>query len=279
LERRRFGARVTDLDELERELARVGIRGRLRRRIVAEIADHLASDPEANLGAAADLAGRFADELGTSRSRRAAYAVFAALALAGAAYCASFVALNVTGPVHASSPRTPFVAALALATIIVAPQVAFVAGALAALRAFRHRRDVAVAAAEARVLRRRSAVALAAGTATMGAVALAAFEYEAGLPGWTTTLAYACSAAGGAALAAATPAVVAAARLHPRTPGEAGDMFADLGPLVPSRLRERPWPFARAVATLLFLVVTAAGVAQSDPFDGALRGLAEAAAV
>jgi hypothetical protein len=48
-QRGRVGADVIErmLTELERELAAVGIRGRLRRRILAESEDHLRSDPEA----------------------------------------------------------------------------------------------------------------------------------------------------------------------------------------------------------------------------------------
>ena len=45
--RRRRGPRVSYLDDLSRELASHGIRGRTRRRIVAEFDDHLRSDPEA----------------------------------------------------------------------------------------------------------------------------------------------------------------------------------------------------------------------------------------
>jgi len=38
------------IDELARELASVGIRGRRRERILTEFADHLTCDPEAQLG-------------------------------------------------------------------------------------------------------------------------------------------------------------------------------------------------------------------------------------
>jgi len=60
---------VTRLGE---ELGRVGIRGRLRTRILAEYADHLACDPAAQLGEPGALARQFADELGSARARRAA---------------------------------------------------------------------------------------------------------------------------------------------------------------------------------------------------------------
>ena len=266
-------------DDLARALGRVGIGGGLRRRIVAEIADHLASDPSAPLGPADALARRFADELGTSRSRRAAFAAFAALALAGVAFTVAFVALAAARDLPRLHARMPLLGELAAGLTILAPQLAFVAGVLAALRAYRRRHDDALSAAEAALLHRRTALALVAGLAAMCGLALLVFEYEASLPAWLTTLGYACAAAGGAAVAAAAPATLAAVRVRVSAAGEADDVFADLGPLVPAGLRGRPWPFARAVAVLVFLAVTAAGVAQADPFDGALRGLVEAAAV
>jgi hypothetical protein len=55
------------LDELELELRRTGMPDSRTRRIVAELADHLASEPgsEERLGSPAALARQFADEIGT----------------------------------------------------------------------------------------------------------------------------------------------------------------------------------------------------------------------
>jgi hypothetical protein len=47
---------------------------------------------------------------------------------------------------------------------------------------------------------------------------------------------------------------------------------------VPESLRPTPWRFALLVAFALAAAITAAGLAAGDPYDGALRGLAEAAA-
>jgi len=58
------------LSDLRRELAARGIRGRLADRIVAEFADHLACDPDANLGTPEEIAERFAAELPVARTRR-----------------------------------------------------------------------------------------------------------------------------------------------------------------------------------------------------------------
>jgi hypothetical protein len=70
-------------EELSAQLTAVGIAGRERTRILAEIADHLSCDPDATLGDLAALARQFADELGTFRARRAAFTAFSALAVAG----------------------------------------------------------------------------------------------------------------------------------------------------------------------------------------------------
>jgi hypothetical protein len=262
------------IDELGRELRAVGIRGRLRRRILDEFRDHRACDPAAELGEPRALARQFADELGTARSRRAAYAAFGALGLAGIAYTVAFVASARSGAgvldLHA---RTPILGGLAAAAIVVAPQVAFVAGSLAALRAFRRRRDRAVPAREVQILVRRTGLALASGLATMGAVALFAYEY-----GVETGLAYVAAAVGGGVLFLAAPPVLAALRVRPTATGKAEDVFADLGVLVPERLRGDAWRFARAVALLVGLLVWAAGIVQGDPIDGLLRGVLEALA-
>jgi hypothetical protein len=80
------------------------------------------------------------------------------------------------------------------------------------------------------------------------------------------------------ALLAAAPAVRAAARLRPVAAGGRGDLFDDLGPLVPTRMRGHDWALAFGVAGAVAVVITLAGVAQSDGFDGAARGIADALA-
>jgi hypothetical protein len=89
------------IKELGRELAAVGIRGRRRDRILAEFADHLACDPQAQLGEPRDLARQFADELATDSARRAAFATFGALAAVAAAVVLPQLALpsvpDITG--------------------------------------------------------------------------------------------------------------------------------------------------------------------------------------
>jgi len=259
---------------LARELGRVGIAGSTRRRIVAEIEDHLACDPEAQLGEPAALARQFADELGTVRARRAGFAAFAALAIAGLLYGAAFL-VGVQGFArHRSS--LPALALIGGVLAIVGAQVAFVAGALAGLRAFRRRRSLVVPRAEAVILGRRATVGLVSGLAAMAGLGLLA--YRNGMPTSENTFVVVAASAGAVALLIAVPIMVSALRLRPVGDGEPGDVFDDLGALVPPALRGRPWRFALAVAVVLAVVIAVAGIVQQDPYDGAARGIADALA-
>jgi hypothetical protein len=264
---------------LSQELRAVGIRGRQSRRITAEIADHLALDPDADLGSPRALAQQFADELGTVRARRAAAAAFGTLALAatvvGAAFLASLAA-GVRWPgLH---PRSQALTDVATVAVVIGGQVAFVAGLLAEVRVLRFRDRLVIPRAEARIVVRRTAVALAAGLVTMAGVALAAVELRDGIPSWITSVVLAAAAAGAVALIAVAPAALGAARVRPVAGGQSGDLFDDLGPLVPKPLRGRPWTLAVLVAIGVAIAIAAAGVLQSDPYDGMLRGIADALA-
>jgi hypothetical protein len=270
---------VSYVQDLAGELSAVGIRGRLRRRILAEIEDHLACDPQAVLGPPRDLARQFADELGTTRACRAGLATFAGLAVAGGATVAAVLAWQVNGStLYELQDVSSTLTDLGLALLVVGSQVAFVAGLLGVIRALRHRRDVALSRDEAVVIGRRVATGLAAGFACLAGLALLAVEYQRSHSGWWGTFALGAAALGAIALAAATPAAVRAARLRPVTTGDRGDLFQDIGLVTPPVLRGRHWTLALIVAGALGLVITLGGVAQADPFDGALRGIAEALA-
>lgn len=257
-------------DELSAELGAVGIRGRLARRILAEVDDHLLSDPasEERFGRPPEIAEAFAAELGTQASRRAARLAFAALAFAGAVYAAVFVAVGAAG-----QPSADFAAAsLALAVVVLAPQVAFVSGSLALVRALRQRATT-VPAAELEAINRRTLVGLAAGAAAMGGLALYVVVLREQLPAWIVELALVATPAAALLLGAAAVPAAAAARLHPRTAGGAGDVFDDL----PIR-RTEPWRFARRVAVAVGLAVWLQAALQGDPLDGIALGAVEAAA-
>ncbi|HEX6762021.1 MAG TPA: hypothetical protein VF094_04400 [Gaiellaceae bacterium] len=264
---------MTYLDALGRELAEVGIRGRLRSRILAETEDHLRSDEGAidRFGDPHEVANAFAAELGTRLSREGAVGAFAALAVAGAVFAVSFVGLTFAGTAATESPF----AAIASLLIVVAPQIAFVSGSLALLRVVRRRNDGVLSSAERRVVNRRTAVALGAGLVTMAALLELAIEYRSDLSStWVTFTLIAAPVASALLLLAALP-VARAIALRPHVPGAAGDAFDDLGL---ARYRGEPWRFAVRVALLVGIAVWLAGIVGSDPFDGLARGVFEALA-
>ncbi len=197
---------MTYLDDLSRELAAHGIRGRTRRRIVAEFDDHLRSDAgaEQRLGSPREIANAFAAELGAQASRRAAVGAFGALGVAGAVYAASFVSLQLATQPH--DLFEPLLGALAFAAVIVCPQVAFVSGTLALVRAIRLRGERVLPTSELLAIRRRTTVALGSGLATMAALALFAYAFRPELPGWWVSLTYTSTAAASLLLALAAAA-------------------------------------------------------------------------
>ncbi|MGE5617609.1 MAG: hypothetical protein ACM3UX_01595 [Candidatus Woesearchaeota archaeon] len=262
------------LERLDRDLAAAGIRGRRHARILSEFADHLRCDPDAQLGDPGELARQFADELGTVLARRAAFVAFMGLAVAGLLFGIGFISARRQLFVSASA-ATPPLGTLGAWMTVLGAQVAFVAGGLAALRALRRRSQGVISRDEAGVLTRRAAVGVGAGLVTMAGFGLSALALRGHVVGWWTTLALSLASAGILTLLAATPAVLAAARLRPLAAGSAGDLYVDFGPFVPRALHGRPWRFALAVAGTIVVVIAAVGIVQSDPFDGALRAVAD----
>ena len=262
---------MTYLDELSHELAAHGIRGRTRRRILLEADDHLRSDPDAQqrFGSAREVANTFAAELGAQASRRAAVSAFAALGVAGAVYAVAFVSLGFASP--PTETLDPALGALAFAMMIVAPQVSFVAGALALLRTLRRRGERVIATSELVVIIRRTGLALLFGLLTMVALSLYAYEFRAELAGWWLTLTYTSTVGASVLLALAAAPALTATRFRPQVGGKAGDVFADLGP----SFGDDPWRFARFVAIAAGLLVWLAAAAQGDPFDGLIQGAFE----
>jgi len=265
------------LAELEAELGAVGIRGSLRRRILAETADHLReSGDAAAFGEPSLIAGRFADELATSGARRVAFTAFLALAPAGLAY-AVLLGLIRTWPDIASARLLPLAIATAV-TIVLAPQVAFAAGVLTVARAWRLRSQTAAPAAEIVVLRRRAAVALGSGAAAFAGIGTYAYLYASGLPGWWPPAALIVSGAALVPIGGAAVALARNAQLRPQATGPAGDLFDDLAPLVdrfPLPLRGRPWRFCLLVA----VAVAAAAFIAGGPDEGPRNAVAEFVAV
>jgi len=268
------------LRELRAELGAVGIRGSRRRRILAETADHLHESGEAaRFGEPKLIAALFADELATNGARRAAISSFLVLAAAGIVYTVLFGLIN-SWPDFTSAKLLPLAIGAAF-TMLVAPQVAFAAGLLAVAGAWRLRSETTAPAAEIRVLRRRSAVALGSGAAALAAMAVYAYEYSSGLPGWWQTTAFASVGAALVPVGVAAFALGRNTRVRPQAAGLAGDLFDDLAPVVdriPLRLRGRPWRFCLLVAAGVAAVALIGGGPDEGPRNAVFEFLAVCAA-
>lgn len=268
--------------ELGVELRRLGVPASRRRRLLAETEDHLRSDPDAlsRFGSASDIAQQCADELGSSGARRVSITAFAVLAFAGLLFGGLMLAVFAMVPPHTifCCRGTSVMQSLTLAVLIVAPQVAFVAGVLAMIRALRLRNRGALPRGEVTVLRRRTAVALLSGAATMAALIAFVVQFGSALPGWLVPASLAAGATSVLLLGVASVPLVVTWRVQVQTAGAAGDIFRDLGPLVPVPLRGHAWAFAAICALAVALVVFAPGLAADDGYDAALRGAAEAIA-
>jgi hypothetical protein len=156
-----------------------------------------------------------------------------------------------------------------LPVVIVAPQVAFVAGSLGLVRTLR-RRERVLPSTELTVINRRTSVALVSGFVTMAALAILALELrDVSTTRWVAVTLVGASIAAPLLVLAGIP-VVRASRLRPQVAGEAGDLFDDIG-----FGRTDPWRFACLVAIGVGLAVFLAAAVQGDPFDGALNGVAE----
>jgi hypothetical protein len=282
---------MTESDYLTRlsdALGAAGIGGRHRARILTEFEDHLTSDPAADLGEPRQIAVQLADELGTDLARRAALRAFGALVLAGVLFAIAFL---TGGKIHSfaargatsgigglasavghSHPSTLTV--IAMGSCLLAVQVSVAAGLAGLLGAIRLRPQPVVATEEAVMLVRRAAVALLTGALGLLALPLVAATLPHVSANWRV-LAYVVTGVGLASIASAAPAVRAALRLRPSLEGRAGDLIDDLDAFVPLRLPVSPWQLAVLLALGIAVVLTAAGIVQSDPYDGAARGVAD----
>jgi hypothetical protein len=252
---------MTYLDDLARELAAVGIRGRLRARILAEAADHLAEGDVEKFGDPAELARQFADELATDRSRAAAFAAFGSLAAAGIGFGLAWLAIARAGfPDIATGAWPPLGIAAAIGTVVF-PQVALAAGLLTILRAVRRRRERRIVAAEIDLLLTRTRVGLTFGVLSMAALAVYAIEFP--IAGWIWPVALALTAP----LAGVGLLMHRAAAVKSSVSGDAGDVFDDL----PVPVARRPWLLCAATAAAAALVTFAA----APNHEGIRNGIVE----
>jgi hypothetical protein len=259
------------LADLARELRARGVRGRSAARVLAEARDHLVELEQAHgsidrFGPSEQIAREVAAQLATTRTFRATYAAFAALALTAAAYLVFFASINQgTGSPDLFSARHEAVGVAAAVGLVLFPQIAFVGGCLALWRALRLRGVSASSAEELHVIRQRAAVALA---VTAMAMALSTVEYSAAA--WLLLPAVLAAVPLGAGVAALS----SASRPQAIAEGPAGDVFDDIG------FRMDPWPFALLAALLVGALGFAGGwVAEGDPASGLVRGAFEALAV
>jgi len=268
------------LDELSLELCARGVPRRERTRIVVELDDHIACEPgcEARLGDPRALATSFADELATSAARTGVRQ-FAALAAAAAVVVVIVSQLTLARFSHYpgySNGLSMLLFLPALPGMVVAPQIALVAGTLAAWRALRRRRVARLPAQEIALIHRRARVALAAGFATMAGLELYVIDFWQRLPAWWLGLVGGLAAVAGVGLLAASRTRVHAAAIISGMGGQAGDIYDDL-PVPGWRwLRARPW-FLGALASLAVGLALGAFEAHAEHslFEGLQRGTFE----
>jgi len=267
------------LDRLTAELTARGVTGRDRDRIILELRDHIACEPEseARLGDARELGVSFADELATARARSSALHGFGALAIAAVALIVSQLAIGDAGGYPGFDNGLSVLLSIpALLGMFIAPQVALVAGTLAALRAVRRRRAGRIPAAEIDLIRRRAGVGLGAGFATAAGLELYVLNFSSVLPAWWLVLVGGLAGAGGIALLAASVSLARAGRLTSGTSGRAGDVYDDLPVMGWSWLRLHPWRLGVIASVSVGLVVTLFEAhAERSLIEGFQRGVFE----
>ncbi len=267
------------LAHLADELTARGVTGREHRRILLELRDHIECDPgcENRLGAPRELAARFADELATHRARRCAWYVFGALATAAFALVASQAALGRAGgyPGYARGLSTALFLPAAFGMVI-GPQVALVAGTLAALRAVRRRRASVLPAAEVALIRRRAWVAVGAGFATVAALEVYVANFSLVLPARWLVPAAGLAALAGVTLFTASIALARSGTVVSGKGGEAGDVYDDVPALRWGWLRRQPWRLGAVGSLSVALAVTLFEAhAERSWFEGIQRGVFE----
>jgi hypothetical protein len=244
------------VNDLRAQLARVGIRGRLARRIELELADHARCDPDAQLGDARMIADRFAVELRVPRTRRVTFHGFIALALTAGSLGVATVGADHAGGWPPVSGTRGLVASLGGLTMALAGQVALVAGLLALWRAL-----LGPEGGDMRIVQRRIGVALAAGAVVVAGHAAQTAALQPFLPAWWAALAL-------PALTVPLLALGASARELQ------GAVALTCG--VPLARRSFPWPLVLATGGAAVLLVTVGSAfAEHSWNEGVTRGAFE----
>jgi hypothetical protein len=247
---------------LRAELARVGIRGVLARRIEAELADHRRCDPAAPLGDPRELADRFAADLRVPLTRRAVRRGFAALSLAAALLVGVALVYSATDQwahLDLFGTRGAVVAGGGLA-IVIGAQVAFVAGMLALVPIVLGRSDQP----SLLLAQRRLAVALVSVSVVIAGELAQTIAQRPLLPDWLFVVSV-------AAALAPLPVLVPAARTL--------RVVGGLTPVVPVR---SAFPASLLVGVALAAVAAmtlGSAVAERSLAEGLSRGAIEALAI
>jgi hypothetical protein len=244
--------------ELRRELAECGIEASRIRRIVVELEDHLACNPEAKLGEPVKLAEQFAAELRVSRTRRATVGGFASLAVTGTLVGTSTTAISAAGGwPDLFGSRGAVVAVTGLAAMF-AGQVSFVAGVLGA-QLWLRRPD------EVWLVQRRIGVALAAAAVVVVAHGVDAVTLRSSMAGWWFSFAASAAVLSAVLLIASARTLRGATRL---TPGRFKRAAAGWSPA---------WVMTVGVAGVVAMSV-GSGFAERSWIEGAFRGAVESVA-
>ncbi len=270
------------VQDLTDELTARGVGGAARRRIVLELSDHIACEPgcETRLGDPRALAGTFAEELATSRTRRSALWAFAALAWTAITLVAAQIAIRHAGGYPGFNHGVSMIVFWpGLLGITIAPQIALAAGTLGAWRTLRRRRAPSLPAAELGLIARRTKVALGAGLATVAGLELYVINFVSRFPAWYEILVAGLAATAGAGLLVAWRAMTSARAVLSTASGPAGDVFDDIPLIDFGWLRGRPWLLGAASSLLVAAGVTAfTGHAEHSLIEGLERGGAEGVA-
>jgi hypothetical protein len=257
------------LRELGTRLESRGVTGRSRARVLAETEDHLrelaAEHGEegavSRFGESGALARDIAAQLATTRTIRSTYGAFAALVLTGLGYVGFVAFVDHLGRPDLFAGDHAALGLLAAMGLVLFPQLAFVSGGLALLRALRRRGHAVLSCEELDVMGRRSVVALGAGALTVASMILWAFEFR----GLTPILAL--SAAIAVVLGLASWGLARATWPQAVSGGPPEDVFDDLRL---ERFRAHPWRFALLVAAGVALV----GLAFGGPIQAAFEATA-----
>jgi hypothetical protein len=270
---------VSFIEQLEQELRTRRVPAAVRRRILLEYADHIASDRESEaerLGDPGELAGQLAAELATDEARRTTRNTFLALSAAAVALVVGQLAIGHAGGYRGPSNGHSLALWIpAILAILCAPQVALVTGLLAAGRALLRRRAVVLPDAEVALIHRRCLTGAVAGMVTCAGLLLYTINFSGELASWWVWTQAAMAAGAGAGVGWAIPGSLRSSVYL------AGTRFAGISPL-PTRqwlrtLRTRSWSAAGLAAGLVVVATTLfTAHAERSLIEGLERGGFEA---